>query len=192
MRVPRMFVRSSRCHSAIGGALVISAIVATSARAQTRPQLNTSTADSVAVAAALHQFLVAFENLDWPVFRAAFSDSATIFQPVPQMAERVTGPRGIDSTFRAVFAAIRAQARGGPPYQRLEPVDLRIQPLAVGTVLVTFELHSPERLGRRTIVFRREGSTWRIFHLHASSIVRPPGARDTTDSVSTRVKPKRR
>jgi hypothetical protein len=68
--------------------------------------------DSAAVAVALQRFLTAFENLDWGPFRAAFSDSATIFQPVPQMAERVAGPRGIDSTFRAVFAAIRARATG--------------------------------------------------------------------------------
>ena len=126
--------------------------------------------DSAAVAVALQRFLTAFENLDWGPFRAAFSDSATIFQPVPQMAERVTGPRGIDSTFRAVFAAIRARATGGPPYQRLVPSDLRIEPLSPGLVLVTFQLRSEERLARRTVLFRHEKAGWRILHLHASNI----------------------
>lgn len=126
--------------------------------------------DSAAVADALHRFLTAFENLDWGPFRAAFSDSATIFQPVPEMAERVTGPRGIDSTFRAVFAAIRARAAGGPPYQRLVPTDLRIQPLSPGLVLVTFHLRNAERLARRTVLFRHETDGWRILHLHASNL----------------------
>jgi ketosteroid isomerase-like protein len=187
-----MLVSWRRYHSVIGGALVVAATMGTPyARAQSRPQLAASTpeADSVAVAAALHQFLVAFDNLDWPAFRAAFSDSATVFHPAPEMAERVTGPRGIDSTFRAVFADIRAHARGGPPYQRLEAVDLRIQPLAIGTVLVTFELRNAERLGRRTFVFRKEGSTWRIFHLHASNIPQPSNARGAARFDSVRVKP---
>lgn len=131
-------------------------------------------ADSAAVAVAVRQFLTAFENLDWPRFRAAFSDSATIFHPAPDMAERVTGPRGIDSTFRAVFADIRAHATSGPPYHRLDPAELRIQPLSPGVVLVTFELRNSERLARRTIVFRKEGSSWRIYHLHASNIPHKP------------------
>jgi ketosteroid isomerase-like protein len=126
--------------------------------------------DSTAVAAALSHFLTAFENLDWAPFRASFSDSATIFQPAPEMPERVTGPRGIDSTFRAVFANIRSHAIGGPPYQRLVPIDLRIQPLSPGLVLVTFELRNAERLARRTVVFRRESIGWRILHLHASNV----------------------
>jgi len=187
-----MLVRCSRYHSLISGALVVAATLPMRAPAQSRPQLSTHTAetDSVAVAAALHQFLVAFENLDWPAFRAAFSDSATIFQPAPEMPERVTGSRGIDSTFRAVFAEILARAGGGgPPYQRLEPIDLRIQPLALGAVLVTFELRNPERLGRRTVLFRKEGSTWRIFHLHASNLPQPSSGRGATRSVSGQVKP---
>lgn len=127
-------------------------------------------ADSAAVADALSRFLTAFENLDWPPFRAAFSDSATVFHPAPEMAERVTGPRGIDSTFRAVFAGVRAHASGGPPYHRLVPGDLRIQPLSAALVLVTFHLRNAERLARRTVIFRQEDAGWRILHLHASNI----------------------
>ena len=127
-------------------------------------------ADSTAVAKALHLFLTAFENLDWPPFRAAFSDSATIFHPAPEAAERVTGPRGIDSSFRAVFSAIRAHATSGPPYHRLVPTELRIQPLSPGLVLATFHLRNAERLARRTVIFRQEGADWRILHLHASNV----------------------
>jgi ketosteroid isomerase-like protein len=126
------------------------------------------------VANALNRFLTAFENLDWAAFRAAFSDSATVFHPAPEMAERVTGPRGIDSTFRAVFADIRAHATGGPPYQRLVPTDLRIQPLSPGLVLVTFQLRNAQRLARRTVIFRHEDAGWRILHLHASNVATKP------------------
>jgi len=126
------------------------------------------------VADALNRFLHAFENLDWAPFRAAFSDSATVFHPAPEMAERVSGRRAIDSTFRAVFADIRAHASGGPPYQRLTPVDLRIQPLQPGLVLVTFQLRNAERLGRRTVIFGHEDAGWRILHLHASNIATKP------------------
>lgn len=132
-------------------------------------------ADSADVADALRRFLTAFENLDWPAFRAAFSDSATVFHPAPGMAERVAGAIGIDSTFRAVFADVRAHATGGPPYHRLVPMDLRIQPLSGGLALVTFHLRNAERLARRTVLFRREGGRrGRIWHLHASNIATKP------------------
>ena len=139
----------------------------TTLRAQLTPA---SRRDSADVAVALRRFLTAFENLEWQSFRAAFADSATVFHPAPTMAERVTGRAGIDSTFRAVFADVRAHATGGPPFHRLTPVDLRTQPLAPGVVLATFELRNAERLGRRTVVFGRERDGWRIVHLHASNI----------------------
>jgi hypothetical protein len=55
-------------------------------------------------------------------------------------------------------------------------VPRRIQPLAPGIVLATFELRNAERLSRRTVVFRREGDTWRIVHLHASNVAMPARA----------------
>jgi len=51
------------------------------------------------------------------------------------------------------------------------PLGVTRSPLPV--VLVTFELRNSERLGRRTLVFRRDGATWRIVHLHASNIATP-------------------
>lgn len=136
------------------------------------PAQNGASSDSAAVAVALKGFLTAFENLDWEPFRAAFSDSATVFHPSPDIPRRIIGRRAIDSTFRLVFAGIRAGAKSGPPYHHLTPVDLMIQPLAPGVVLATFQLENGERLARRTVVFRRETGGWRIFHLHASNMSR--------------------
>jgi hypothetical protein len=128
------------------------------------------------VSSAPDRFLTAFENLEWEPFHAAFSDSATVFHPSPSTPERVTGRAAIDSTLRAVFADVRAHAAGGPPYHRLTPVGLRIQALAPGVVLATFALRNAERLGRRTVVFRRERGAWRIVHLHASNLPPPSSA----------------
>jgi ketosteroid isomerase-like protein len=162
------FIRRRRSRF-IARMIVVAAGVAPSA---TLAQARSSSSDSAAVAQSLKTFLTAFENLDWQPFCAAFSDSATVFQPAPNMPVRFTGRAAIDSTFALVFADIRAHASGGPPYHQLRPVDLRIQSLAPGVVLVTFELQNSERLARRTIVFGREATGWRIVHLHASNINR--------------------
>ena len=55
----------------------------------------------------------------------------------------------------------------------LHPDSLRIEMLGTTAALVTFELHNAVRVGRRTILFRREGKVWRIAHLHASNVPWP-------------------
>jgi len=165
-------LRSLSSHALV----ILPAIVWLSLPLAASAQSSSAQRDSAAVDSALHHFLTAFENLEWEPFRSAFADSATVFHPAPNMPGRVTGRAAIDSTFRIVFADVRAHATGGPPFHHLTSVDLRIQPLAPDVVLATFELHNAERLARRTVVFRREGDAWRIVHLHASNIAIPTGA----------------
>ena len=129
--------------------------------------------DSAAVHAAVTGFLRAFEDLDWPRFHAAFSDDVTAFFPMPEPPRRFVGRAAVEAQFQRVFAAIRAAAPAGPPYQRLPPVDLVIEMLGDGTALVSFELRNAERIGRRTLVMRREAGAWRIVHLHASNVPVP-------------------
>jgi hypothetical protein len=45
--------------------------------------------------------------------------------------------------------------------------------LGDATALVTFELRNGERVGRRTLVMRREAGLWLILHLHASNMPGP-------------------
>ena len=131
-------------------------------------------ADSESIHYSLTQFLTAFENLEWEPFRAAFSDSASVFHPAPDMAERVAGRPAIEATFARVFAELRNAAPGGPPYHRLDPRELEIRSLGPDVALVTFQLHNSLRLARRTVIFRRENGRWRITHLHASNMPSAP------------------
>jgi uncharacterized protein (TIGR02246 family) len=135
--------------------------------------------DSTDVHAALRQFLRAFEDLDWERFRASFADDATVFFPTPEPPQRFTGRDAVEAQFRRVFEAIRRATPAGPPFQQLAPVDLRIIVLGPSSALATFELHNAARIGRRTVVFRREDGRWRITHLHASNVAvagaAPPG-----------------
>ena len=55
----------------------------------------------------------------------------------------------------------------------LEPQDLKIQLLSAGVALVTFHLRDRNVLSRRTIVFRRDKSAWKIVHIHASNLTLP-------------------
>ena len=127
--------------------------------------------DSAAVRATLTDFLSAFENLDWPRFRLAFSDSVTVFHPAPDLPGRFSGRPEVEASFLQVFAGIRASATDGPPFHRLTPESLSIRQLAPGVALVTFILRNSERLGRRTIILSREPGGWHIVHLHASNLV---------------------
>jgi ketosteroid isomerase-like protein len=133
--------------------------------------------DSTAVRATLGRFLTAFENLDWEPFRSAFSDSATVFHPAPDMPERVAGRRAIEESFAKVFAGIKAAGPDTPPYHHLHAEDVETRRLGPNAVLVSFQLRNAERLGRRTVIFQREAGGWRIVHLHASNIPRVPGSR---------------
>jgi len=129
--------------------------------------------DSTAVHAALDRFLTAFENLDWQTFRLSFADNVTVFFPVPEPPQRATGRDAVEAQFRRVFEEIRRANPTGPPFQRLVPEDLSIEPVARDVVLITFHLRNAERLARRTIVFHRDASGWRIVHLHASNVPTP-------------------
>ena len=159
---------------AVGAGLVLEPEGAPNVHAAQRPAPAAWKSDSIAVHRALRSFLDAFENLDEPGFLAAFSESATVFHPAPSMASRAEGRAAIDSTFRKVFADVRGKAKEGPPFHRLPAEELLIQPLSPGIALATFHLRNAERLGRRTVVFRRERGSWKIVHLHASNFSPPP------------------
>jgi hypothetical protein len=123
--------------------------------------------DQAALAQAAEHFLTVFDNLEWEPFAAAWSASPSVFFPFADTPERVEGAAAA-ARFNAFFNEMRA-ARPGPPYLRLNPQELRAEVIG-STGLVTFMLgRSPGGVGRRTLLFVREGGQWKLAHLHASN-----------------------
>lgn len=115
-------------------------------------------------------FLEAFNNLDWPAFRVFFDATATVFHPDAVHSRRVDSPEEFERAWQEVFQEIRKGShRSSPPYMHLKPEDLRIEMLSADVALVTFHLVSPQRFGRRTLVWKRFADGWKIVHLHASN-----------------------
>jgi ketosteroid isomerase-like protein len=143
--------------------LLLSALVLP-ARAQENPGKGSETD----IRKTLSDFIQVFDNLAWEQFRTAFADDATVFYP-RAFPRRADGRAEFEQTFRKVFEQIRA-GRSHGPYMDLQPRDLKIQ-MAGNVAIVTF--HLDDRLGflnRRTIVFRKAESGWKIIHLHASEV----------------------
>jgi ketosteroid isomerase-like protein len=133
--------------------------------------------DEAAVREALSRFVVSLNNLDWETFRTCFATDVTLFNPeIPEVSklDRLDGRTAVEASFQAVFASARKQA-AGPPYLHIVPRNVRVQMLA-GAAVVTFEFdRDGGSFGRRTAIFRKEPDGWRIIHLHASNVSRPPG-----------------
>lgn len=120
---------------------------------------------------ALGIFLTAFNNLDWPAFRAAFGPNPTMFHPASPNTRRIETEEQFDKAWAGVFERIRkSSGRSTPPYMQLEPQDLRIEFLSENVALVSFHILNPGEIDRRTIIFKRYGSAWKIVHIHASNL----------------------
>jgi ketosteroid isomerase-like protein len=121
---------------------------------------------------ALAQFVQAFDNLDRDRFAGFFSDDATMFQP-RRFVSRAESRREIESQFRQIFPGIRRD-QTKPPYMDIQPRDLRVQMVGMDVAVVTFHLHDrPNVLNRRTIVWQRTKSGWKIIHNHTSEVAIP-------------------
>ena len=123
----------------------------------------------MSVQQAIAAFLTAFRHLDWEPFLAAFAEEATLFFPFPDHPQRADGKAAIAAIFHPFFARLRQQRPAGPPYLTLEPSDLQITHLGE-SALVTFHLHDPGVLCRRTLFFIKQNDVWLIRHLHASNV----------------------
>ena len=120
---------------------------------------------------ALSTFLNAFDNLDWPTFQSCFNDHPTMFHPSAPDIRRVDTTEQFKAAWQVVFERIRKRSgRSSPPYMKLSPADLRIEPLSENVSLVTFHLIDGDTLSRRTIVFRHYPDGWKIVHIHASNL----------------------
>lgn len=148
--------------------------LASACRTQLAPRhvsLASADSDHAELVQAAEHFLRVFDNMEWEPFQAAWSSAPSVFFPFRDTPERVEGP-AVAARFQAFFTEVRA-SREGPPYLRLSPLQFRAEVLG-STGLVTFMLRSvPGSVGRRTLLFVREGGQWKLAHMHASN-VEPP------------------
>jgi uncharacterized protein (TIGR02246 family) len=123
------------------------------------------------VRTAVHDFLRAFENLDMPSFIRCFADDATMFFALPEAPMRFDGKPAIHAHFVQVFDGIcRSAGSSDPPFQRLIPEDLQIQPIDDRVAIVTLHMHNGNQIARHTLVFQKRSYRWLITHLHASNV----------------------
>lgn len=135
-----------------------------------RPLIATF-ADSVGAHRAAIGFLAAFDSLQWEPFMAYVADDVTMFFPFLDSPSRADGRTAFAARFRPFFDDGRAaRVRAGspnPPFLRLDPRDLKVQ-MAGDAAIVSFHLGA-QAPSRRSLVFKRTSSDWKLIHWHASS-----------------------
>lgn len=142
-------------------AALAGAVPASAAAPQQDPKATAASQPEAAVQA----FVSAFNGLDRTRFDALFADDVTLFFPsAPFPVRRIEGKEATLLWFGRFFDSLRR--RGAGP--NVEPKDLRIQDYG-DVAIATFHLGGGERVGRRTVVLRREHGRWAIVHLHASA-----------------------
>lgn len=134
------------------------------------PTQRPSAADSAEVHAAAQGFLAAFDSLQFDPFRSYFADDITMFFPFPQFPARVDGKQAVAEVFGQFMAAQReGRARAGRSMvQGITARDLLVQMASQDVAVVSFHLGAEETPARRSLVFRKLPTGWKIIHWHAS------------------------
>lgn len=144
--------------------------------------LAAQTVEETQVRQLMADFVMAFENLDWPAFRKCWSDNPVVFFPsaAPNPTGRRTDtPAEFDAVWHRQFDMIRdgvaKQGVAKAPFMHLEPKDLRIDFPSPTVAVVTFHLGpGANGIGRRMFVVTKTPAGWKITHLHASNLALAP------------------
>ena len=140
--------------------IIFSLLINSSLKAQNK--------DSIAVIKSVNNFVTAFNNLSWTAFRESFSDDATIFYPFWNQARRIKGKLEMESAWLTIFPEFGDT--NNTRKLQISPKDINIQ-LYRKTAIVTFHLgDGVNTLSRRTLVMIKKKSSWKIVHLHASTV----------------------
>jgi ketosteroid isomerase-like protein len=130
--------------------------------------LNAQNKDSVAVMQSANNFVAAFNNFNWTAFRESFTDDATMFHPFWSQPMRRRGRQEIETAWLTIFPEF-VDSKNTRRLQ-ISPKDINIQ-IYGQAAIVTFHLgDGVKQLSRRTLVMVKEKRTWKIAHLHASSV----------------------
>lgn len=135
--------------------------------------------DSIAVMKSVNNFVAAFNNFNWNTFRESFNDDATMFHPFWNQARRIQGRQEIETAWLTIFSEF-VETTNSRKLQ-ISPKDINLQ-LFRQTAIVTFHLGDGlNTLSRRTLIMIKKNRSWKISHLHASSVSKDPiVSKDTT------------
>ena len=127
-----------------------------------------ASADSAGVSRAMMSFLDALNTLDLAGMTSFFADDVTAFVPSAQAGE-VSGKAAVTEIFRVFVETSRKVANRKPA----APMGLSVQ--ASGDLgFASFSVSTATGVvRRRTFIWKRTGSGWRIAHFHASDVSRP-------------------
>lgn len=116
--------------------------------------------------ASARAFLDSFRAMDPARFEPFFADDVTMFFPDgPFPKARVEGKAAVAAAFRSFFDLARSRGRTS---LSIAPLDQKVQRHG-DLAIFSFRLDSADAIGRRTIVWRKAGTQWRIIHFHAST-----------------------
>lgn len=110
---------------------------------------------------AMDAFMADLNALNYDGIVGHYADDATAFFPVVK-AERADGEQAIAQVFRDYVA-------GNTKKTNIVPEELRVQEYG-DVAIVTFIVHNPSAISRRTFVWHHSGKGWKIVHMHASNI----------------------
>ncbi|MBS0395913.1 MAG: nuclear transport factor 2 family protein [Proteobacteria bacterium] len=119
--------------------------------------------------AALQDLLFAVATADVPALQALFCDDATMHFPMGEPHGLIVGRAAIAARFERLFGTLRARLPG-PPYARFKIEEFAYLPLDARHAAVYATLSVDGRIGRRTLLMRRDPQAYRILHLHASNV----------------------
>jgi uncharacterized protein (TIGR02246 family) len=119
------------------------------------------------VRAAMAEFMDGLNGLDTERMAAGFASDITAFVPVTK-SERVDGKAAVVEVFRQYAAETKKRVS----QTHIVPEDLRVD-VRGDMAVITFNVHNPSAVSRRTFVFRREDGRWLITHFHASNVSLP-------------------
>jgi quercetin dioxygenase-like cupin family protein len=120
----------------------------------------------------VNDFVTAFNNFNWATFRESFTDDATIFYPYWNQARRIQGTQDIETAWLTIFPEF-GDTNNSRKLQ-INPKDINLQ-LYRQTAIVTFHLGDGlNALSRRTLIMVKKKRSWKIAHLHASTISKDP------------------
>lgn len=144
--------------------------------------LKAQNKDSIAVMKSVNNFVTAFNNLNWVPFRESFTDDATIFYPYWNQARRIQGRQEIEKAWLTIFPEFGDINNSRK--LKISPKDIHLQ-LFQQTAIVTFHLGDGlNTLSRRTLLMIKEKGSWKIAHLHASSVTKDPVVSKDTSKLN--------